>query len=487
MTCRVLIRNSSRVAPGTLIPFPFYVSLSQPLFTVLSAWNSLSDRRRIQLTFESQQWKKTSLGHLVRPMCMRPLHPLPPLFSSIGPDRTQKKKRRVQAPLVRARRQRIDPTKYGPVHISAVLLDTPTIIVPSFSWPSKTVQMPPPMSGLGQTQKADEKPNEITENDLEVELVASPKVAKSKEIKKLFAAERAYNLALLSELFGDKAVWEGREDSDGVEGEANESGEYDEGDNIALGPTRQGLETMPAEPPMPVNITEATPPPWPPLISPGDQPGESALIPEQQTEVKRLKDLFTPAVEPGTDTYWIFTNTDMPSAPFSLLAGLELDLDDEFDFGPPQGAYPPHLPAIHPGSQEISSQPARGSREQKRFALLDGLDFSARIPYFFPLDSSDKPRGVAGATKDIFAIADSRGWNDFWKRPPTSCVRLPSCLLLCPASPPCSSHLFPRDEVKVAWVNSKVELTRDWKQRYRDAQKKRRRGCAGAGGGSGLP
>src|SRR5258706_5202908 len=61
-----------------------------------------------------------------------------------------------------------------------------------------------------------------------------------------------------------------------------------------------------------------------------------------------------------------------------------------------------------------------------------------------------------------------------------------SRLLLCSASPPCSSHLFSRDEVKAAWMNSKVELTRGWKQRYRDAQKKRRRGGAGVGSGNAL-
>ena len=228
-------------------------------------------------------------------MCMRPLHPLPPLFSSIGPDQTQKKKHRARAPLVRARRQRIDPTKYGPVHMSGVLLDTPTIVVPSSKWPSKTVQMPQ-TSGLGPIQKADDKPNEITENDVEVEVIATPKVAKSKEVK-VFAAERARHLALLPGLFSDQDIWEGREDSDGVEGESNESGEYEEDDDIA---PRQGRGTMPVEPPIPVNIAEATPPPCSPLISPGDRPEESAPVLEQQTEVKQLKDLFAPAVEPGT-------------------------------------------------------------------------------------------------------------------------------------------------------------------------------------------
>lgn len=230
------------------------------------------------------------MGHLVRPMRMRPLHPLPPLFSSISFDGTQKKKRRVRAPLVRARRQRIDPTKYGPVHVSGVLLDTPTIVVPSSSRPLKTVQRPPTL-GLGQIRKADDKPNEVTESELEVEIVATPK---SEEIEKTFVAERARNLALLSGLFGDKDVWEGREDSGGVEGGVSESGEYEESDDIALGLSRQGQEIMPE------NVADTVSPSSPPSISSGNSPEKSAPSPEQQTEVKRLKDLFAPAVEPGT-------------------------------------------------------------------------------------------------------------------------------------------------------------------------------------------
>jgi len=300
------------------------------------------------------------------------------------------------------------------------------------------LQVAPPTLGL---QKANEKPKKETPNDLGAEVFATPKSLKSQETEKVFAAERARNLALLSGLFGNKDVWEGREDS---AGDKVESGEYDEEGDIALGPTRQGREPMPAETSAPVIAEERILPPHSPLVSSNDQPDESASISEAQTEVKRLKDLFAPAAEP---------------APFSLLAGLDLDLDDEFDFGPLQATQPHQLPATQPISQGILDQVTRGSREQKRSALLDGLDFSARVPYFFPFDSNDRPRGAANATKDIFAIADSRGWNDFWKEPP------------------------PLDEVKAGWMNSKVELTRDWKQRYRDAQKKRRRGGVGTGTG----
>ena len=162
------------------------------------------------------------------------------------------------------------------------------------------VQMPPPTSRPRQIQKADDKQDDITENDLEVGVDATPKPAKSKEIEKMVAAERTRNLALLSGLFGDEDVWEGREDGCGVEVEASESGEYDESGDIALCPTRQGQETIPAESSVPVNVAGGIPPPSPPLVSPSDSPEEPAISPERQTAVKRLKDLFAPAVEPGT-------------------------------------------------------------------------------------------------------------------------------------------------------------------------------------------
>lgn len=217
---------------------------------------------------------------------MRPLHPLAPLLSRAGPDRAQKKKRRVRATLARARRQRIDPTQYGSVHIAGVLLDTPAIVVPSSPRPSKMVQETLPTSGQA---SADKKLKKKTQND---EAVATPEAAKSKEIEKTFAAERARNLALLSGIFGDEDVLEGREDSVREEAGANESAE------IALGPTRQRQGTMSTDFPMPVNDVETTPPRSPPVSS-NDQPGESISILEQQTEAERLKDLFAPAGEPG--------------------------------------------------------------------------------------------------------------------------------------------------------------------------------------------
>lgn len=157
--------------------------------------------------------------------------------------------------------------------------------------------MAPPTSGLRHIQKVEENPKEGIQNDLGVEVVAPPKAAKSKEIAKTFTAERARNLALLSGLFGDKNVWGGREDFVGEGAEASESSEYDEDGDIARGQTRQRRENVSVDLPTPVNVAETT---RSPSISSYDQPEEPASIPEQRTEVKRLKDLFAPAAEPGT-------------------------------------------------------------------------------------------------------------------------------------------------------------------------------------------
>ncbi|KDQ06629.1 hypothetical protein BOTBODRAFT_39434 [Botryobasidium botryosum FD-172 SS1] len=63
-------------------------------------------------------WKKTMLNHLIYPIRVRPLRPLPPVragSSRSKPPRTSKK-----APylLTRARRTIIDPTRYNAVHIT---------------------------------------------------------------------------------------------------------------------------------------------------------------------------------------------------------------------------------------------------------------------------------------------------------------------------------------------------------------------------------
>lgn len=42
-------------------------------------------------------------------------------------------------------------------------------------------------------------------------------------------------------------------------------------------------------------------------------------------------------------------------------------------------------------------------------AEVNTLDFSVRVPYFFPLEPHESSRG---ATKDIYAISRSQGWTN---------------------------------------------------------------------------
>ncbi|PWN29148.1 hypothetical protein BDZ90DRAFT_231146 [Jaminaea rosea] len=78
-------------------------------------------------------WKLTPAGHLLRPIQMRPSHPLPPQTSSSSSHieastsgaknmRRKKKKNQLAAPPSRARRMLIDPTRYGAVHLGEGLL-----------------------------------------------------------------------------------------------------------------------------------------------------------------------------------------------------------------------------------------------------------------------------------------------------------------------------------------------------------------------------
>src|SRR5579863_626459 len=80
------------------------------------------------------QWRVTPLGRLIRPMRMRPARPLgPPLdahsktaqqsLSRGRQSQKQGKGRKKRAPPTRARRQTIDPLRWGSAHLSGVFLD----------------------------------------------------------------------------------------------------------------------------------------------------------------------------------------------------------------------------------------------------------------------------------------------------------------------------------------------------------------------------
>ena len=81
-------------------------------------------------------WKVTPLGRTMRPIKMRPTHPLPPTQDEVKGVRkskkhaddavnvnSKKKKKKVKDPDTRARRKAIDMTKWGSEHLKGMFLD----------------------------------------------------------------------------------------------------------------------------------------------------------------------------------------------------------------------------------------------------------------------------------------------------------------------------------------------------------------------------
>ncbi|KZT56796.1 hypothetical protein CALCODRAFT_496951 [Calocera cornea HHB12733] len=84
-------------------------------------------------------WKLTALQHLIRPLRMRPLHPLPPPTSTLPApkpgsskpaDKPSKRKLKALEPPNRARRVVIDPREWGAVHLTGGLLEAGDVNLP---------------------------------------------------------------------------------------------------------------------------------------------------------------------------------------------------------------------------------------------------------------------------------------------------------------------------------------------------------------------
>lgn len=132
---------------------------------------------------------------------------------------------------------------------------------------------------------------------------------------------------------------------------------------------------------------------------------------------------------------------------------LVLKLDDEIDIPNFTQALPAPAddePASIPTTQQIFLTTHSSHTTQ--------FTYDPTLPLFFPLPSSlhsdsqfPKP---AGRQKDLLIMARERGWD------------------------PASAGLYrteTEDEIRKRWEESKVELTREWKRRFREAGEVRRR------------
>ncbi|KAG8851611.1 hypothetical protein FRB91_007600 [Serendipita sp. 411] len=348
-------------------------------------------------------WKVTSLHHLVRPMRMRPLHPIErPIKSTVS---TIRKRRRKHVVPTRARRQKIDPTLYNATHLTEEILKAEHIFIPQAMEVESSPQRAQPSNGALHHAAGVVKTQERV--SIQEDLTGTA-----------FEIEKQKDLALLAKLFEGKVEWDGREDDLG--GSDN--------DMRVEAPEDAHMADEVSEASSSSNEQDA-----------GDMGQKEAVSTEETAHHEdnaarpaRLKELFSIANQ----------------EPTSILAGLdlELELDNSLEFDVMPRSMQETAPA---NGTELHANARKQNTLHSQRRELEGFQFSTDLPYFFPLESGEVSRG---AVKDTFSIAQTQGWRSVFLNPPSS------------------------DEVRKQWEAEKVALTRDWKQRYREACKRERRG-----------
>ncbi|KAL5492893.1 hypothetical protein ACEPAI_4341 [Sanghuangporus weigelae] len=400
-------------------------------------------------------WRITPLGRLVRPMRMRPLCPLPnPVYSAAQKQLVKVKRRKARnKTLLRARRRKIDPEEWGSTYMRGIMLDNGNgIILPDKSSSEKAhenelaLEQHPKVVVSNHTHRLSPSlsPRPTSSSlpvDFDAGIIADEPhhVEQQPEIGMDLAEEKTRSLALLDSLFGsgtarnksgDNDDWGGVESLSDLDIDVEKSGSLmaaeepnAEGDGIEYVPRSTRIESMsePREHGEAITVTEKT-------ASPRDYRGTADEVTQSETiasvQTAKLKDMFAPRPE---------------DAGFSILDNLDLELDEEL----PTISAPP-LP-VQPPSDSDLLQPTMGAPSALPHQPM--VEFDPKRPFFFPhslLPNSSldlKP----GDPRDIFS-----GKIEFFRTETD-------------------------EEIQARWESRKVELTRDWKRRHREAVKSARR------------
>lgn len=452
---------------------------------------------------ERPGWKVTPMGRIIRPVRIRPEHPLgEPLEvkkvkrklkdDGKGDDKGEekkKRKKREKQPDTRARRKTIDPTRWGSVHLKGMFLEV-----------HDTGERPKTDMNLGYTEKEDEESEESDtsdEEEVDSKQVVEPPIPIPIETKTSLVPastvpaapaptiepvtiptpvlslpavteddgditmEKTKTLDLLNSLFGGKE-WGGQESvgSDVDEEELTkgmqiqvDAGEDDEIEEVPMDVdvVDNAVETEEEESEEEESV-EAVP----------EKHQEPPTVKQQQAT--KLKDLFAPREDEGKNMFHdglrFHSNLYFLLAGFSLLGHLDLDLelDDEiiFEEAPEiQDAPPSHLAAA---TSSVNVYAPSTSAPHN-------LTLDPRQPLFFPLASSFPTSTTSwmstnARSRDLFDVARENGWN--WRDENVGFWRTGT-----------------EEDIRKRWEGEKVELTREWKRRCREAGKIRRRRGAG--------
>lgn len=307
------------------------------------------------------QWRVTPLGRLIRPMRMRPARPLDPPIDPLRTKNvekgTRKKKKRPRPPPTRARRQTIDPLRWGSTHLSGIFLDG-------------NENAPPPRrsgpdgdgSAKGESTEVDEVENilEVSDQTPTGDDSDDKMPPRASDAELDLAAERASALDLLSSMFGEANTdWGGAESVDSD-----------------LDVEMAGIPRTPSGPLEPTDF-EVVPAAHEPRASPreekntavdrpaGATPTPATTGPTQSSTQNKLKDLFAPREEEG----------------FSLIGHLDLDSELDLEFDMDLNLDEPVFPNV-----AAPDPVATSSRSVLSPALLtmQHKALHSSLPFFFP-------------------------------------------------------------------------------------------------------
>jgi hypothetical protein len=274
-------------------------------------------------------WKVTPLGRIVRPVRMRPEHPLPPVDEDKmkkakpkavkkrgidGKDEEKKKKKRVKDPDTRARRRTIDVTRWPSVHLKGMFLGMEMV----GTRPDNSIGAVADVvveSDESESESEEEVVEEVEEVPAPAPAPPTPSPPPPKSIPTVSAPtpatavlpdnntdielEKSQSLNLLASLFGGKKEtdWVGREsvgsdiDEDeltkgqGMLLDGNDDGEFEivpmDTTDVALVVSEDSDDDMEVE------VKQASP--RPPT--------------QKERQATKLKDLFAPREEDGTSTH----------------------------------------------------------------------------------------------------------------------------------------------------------------------------------------
>ncbi|KAF5344916.1 hypothetical protein D9758_011588 [Tetrapyrgos nigripes] len=401
-------------------------------------------------------WKEMPSGRIVRAMRMRPERPLPELPGKDVKKVVAKKKKRIREPDSRARRRKIDVTRWDGTYIRATRLGDDEEVREAIPKPFAKSLPPSPVPISKPSAPAPVSHLSTAIPTATVTLSADLQAEKSQTLSFLHSLfdSAPSTSTKTTEAFGATVDWDSDIDLDDVEAQVVERKAHKDDDDDEFEIVPQDSESVlpdhshvddAAEDEDAVMDVDEQPQPTP-YKSTADRQAHVAAAtgnasPEERNPPKKsntLKDLFAPREDEGG---------------FSLLNHLDLELDEDFDLGLDFAPAESTTPANIQGSTETSREPAPvilsstipvTGTSSKNARPRAPIVLDPKKPMFFP--RLDKQISfTAGSGSRALALS-----SPFYDRPTD-------------------------EQIQQRWEDSKLELTRAWKKRWKEAGKIRKR------------